>query len=207
MAKPYGSGMLIRIKHPNEKSVGFNFHTKAAHPHAPKTSGFGKHMIAKWFLVALPTLVSCDAFSMSKHSEDRAALLKFVKLDLPINTVRWEVFSTPESTGLAPGPTDNVTLIAEISPAIPVAETNTAETAWITPGAALHGCLPVEEHCSRNTAIHRRCHTVPETVRHAKPSLQNRREGAGVSLQWQSQLNRLSDTVQLLQLSELPSSS
>lgn len=71
-----------------------------------------------------------------KHSDNRVALLKLVKLDLPIDTVRWEVFGTPESTGLVPGSTNFLTLIAEISPAILVAQTNTAETAWITPGAA-----------------------------------------------------------------------
>ena len=82
------------------------------------------------------SLGACDASSGARSSTDQAELARMVKLDLPINTVRWEVFGTPEHAGGVPGPTDYVTLIAEIAPAIPVAPANTAETAWITPGSA-----------------------------------------------------------------------
>jgi len=40
-------------------------------PRAPETSDFGKHMIAKWFLVALPALACGVAVSMPKYSDDK----------------------------------------------------------------------------------------------------------------------------------------
>lgn len=82
------------------------------------------------------SLGACDASSSARSSTDQAELARLVRLDLPINTVRWEVFGTSEYTVGVPGPTDYVTLIAEIAPTIPVPQTNTAETAWITPGSA-----------------------------------------------------------------------
>jgi len=82
------------------------------------------------------SLGACDASSGARSSTDQAELARLVKLNLPIKLVRWEVFGTPEYSGGVPGPTDYVTLIAEIAPAAPVPQTNTAETAWITPGAA-----------------------------------------------------------------------
>lgn len=98
------------------------------------------HQLALWLI--LLSLVACDASSGVRYSTDQAELIRLVKLDLPINTVRWEVFSTPESTGLVPGPTDYVTLIAEIAPAMRVAQANPAETAWITPGSARRWLSP-----------------------------------------------------------------
>jgi len=92
------------------------------------------HQVAPWLI--LLSLSACDANSCARSSTDQAELARLVKLDLPIKSVRWEVFGTPEYSGGVPGPTDYVTLIAEIAPAMPVAQTNTAETAWITPGAA-----------------------------------------------------------------------
>jgi len=82
------------------------------------------------------SLGACDASSGARSSTDQAELARLVKLDLPINTVRWEVFGTPEYAGGVPGPTDYVTLIAEIEPAMSFAQTNTAETARITPDSA-----------------------------------------------------------------------
>lgn len=35
--------------------------------------------------------------------------------DIPASTVTWETFGTPEYTGGVPGPTDYITLVAEIS--------------------------------------------------------------------------------------------
>ena len=82
------------------------------------------------------SLSACDASGGARDSTDQAELARLIKLGLPIKSVRWEVFGTPEYTVGVPGPTDYVTLIAELAPAIPVPQTNTAETAWITPGSA-----------------------------------------------------------------------
>jgi hypothetical protein len=46
-------------------------------------------------------------------SDDIAALNLIVKIDAHLQTVRWEIFSTPEYKGGTPGPTDYVSLVAE----------------------------------------------------------------------------------------------
>ena len=53
---------------------------------------------------------------VSKVSSDLAALRNVVNFDIKTKSTRWEVFGTPEYTGGVPGPTDFVTLIAEIEP-------------------------------------------------------------------------------------------
>lgn len=74
----------------------------------------------------------------TKVSDDSVGLRNLVELELPIKTVRWEVFGTPEYTGGVPGPTDYITLIAEVSPA----DQKTFEarqetgTVWIAPESA-----------------------------------------------------------------------
>jgi hypothetical protein len=50
-------------------------------------------------------------------STDLTAFQNLVTVPLHVKAVRWEVFSTPENTGGVPGPTDYVTLVAEIEPA------------------------------------------------------------------------------------------
>lgn len=39
-----------------------------------------------------------------------------IKTDLSFKAIRWEVFNTPEYNGGVPGPTDYVTLVAEVTP-------------------------------------------------------------------------------------------
>lgn len=75
---------------------------------------------------------------VSKVSSDIAALRNVVNFDIQTKSIRREVFGTPEYTGGVPGPTDFVTLIAEIEPEdqkffelmIPTGEV------WIAPEAA-----------------------------------------------------------------------
>lgn len=47
-------------------------------------------------------------------SDDLAELQKIIELDLVAKSIHWEIFGTPEYTGGVPGPTDFVTLIAEV---------------------------------------------------------------------------------------------
>ncbi|QJE02014.1 hypothetical protein HH212_19970 [Massilia forsythiae] len=47
-------------------------------------------------------------------SSDLAALRAVVQLPSAFTAGRWEIFGTPEHTGGAPGPTDYVTLVAEL---------------------------------------------------------------------------------------------
>lgn len=133
-------------------------HARLTHSRHPKNPISGKYVIAIRYLFALLTLAACDPVSSPRHSDNRTALLNLVKLDLPIGTARWEVFGTPEYTGGVPGPTDYVTLIAEVAPAIPAAGTNTGETAWITPGVARPWLSPdfksvFAQHSNSNTLL------------------------------------------------------
>lgn len=49
-------------------------------------------------------------------SEDVGALKSIVQLPAETTFARWEIFGTPEYTGGVPGPTDYMTLIAELNP-------------------------------------------------------------------------------------------
>lgn len=69
-------------------------------------------------------------------SNDVAGLRSLVELDLPVKNARWEVFGTPEYTGGVPGPTDFITLIAEIETSQSTNIGRETGTAWIAPEAA-----------------------------------------------------------------------
>jgi hypothetical protein len=49
-------------------------------------------------------------------SDSMAKLKSMVVVDLPGDAITWETFGTPEYTGAVPGPTDYVTLVAELKP-------------------------------------------------------------------------------------------
>jgi hypothetical protein len=52
-------------------------------------------------------------------SDNLSALREIVNIQIPAKSARWEIFGTPEYTGGVPGPTDFVTLIAELTPTEP----------------------------------------------------------------------------------------
>lgn len=52
----------------------------------------------------------------SKVSDDAGALRKVVDIPINLKSARWEIFGTPEYTGGVPGPTDYMTLVAELEP-------------------------------------------------------------------------------------------
>jgi hypothetical protein len=52
----------------------------------------------------------------SKASDDISALQNLIDIPVKIASARWEMFGTPEYNGGVPGPTDYMTLIAEIEP-------------------------------------------------------------------------------------------
>jgi len=73
-----------------------------------------------------------------RFSTDIVALQEMVVFDSVPRSAKWEVFGTPEYTGGVPGPTDYVTLIAEMPP-IEAAAFNAlprAGTIWIAPETA-----------------------------------------------------------------------
>lgn len=49
-------------------------------------------------------------------SEDVGALKSIVQLPAETTSARWQIFGTPEYTSGVPGPTDYMTLIAELNP-------------------------------------------------------------------------------------------
>ena len=71
-------------------------------------------------------------------SDDLGELEKIVELDTLVKSVHWEIFGTPEYTGGVPGPTDFVTLIAEVPRLDQVSfeRRSKAGVIWIAPEAA-----------------------------------------------------------------------
>ncbi|MYN04513.1 hypothetical protein GTP41_20690 [Pseudoduganella sp. DS3] len=72
------------------------------------------------------SLVICSSLALSAckdddakppQSEDAAALGAIISIEFPIKSARWDVFGTPEYSGGVPGPTDYITLMAELEPA------------------------------------------------------------------------------------------
>lgn len=68
-------------------------------------------------LIVFALLQACTANEKPAPSNSMAALREIVAVDIPADSVHWEVFGTPEYLGGVPGPTDYVTLIAELVPA------------------------------------------------------------------------------------------
>jgi len=82
-------------------------------------------------VVVLATLLTgcVSKEDQDKSSTDIGALKDLIDLQFPYTSARWEVVATPEYKGGIPGPTDYMTLLAEIGPrddqrfsALPMAE-------------------------------------------------------------------------------------
>lgn len=84
------------------------------------------------------TILSGCKMEKGKSSDDIDAFRNLVETDVPAKSVRWEVFGTPEYTGGVPGPTDYVTLIAEVEPSAQEKIQTKAGSGevWIAPEAA-----------------------------------------------------------------------
>jgi hypothetical protein len=103
-----------------------------------------RHTMSKLFFTAGYVLCvslavsACNLEGNSNASTDIAAFQHVVELGLPIKSIRWEVFGTPEYSIGVPGPTDFVTLIAEV-PSIDQAtfeKKSKVGAVWIAPEAA-----------------------------------------------------------------------
>lgn len=79
----------------------------------------------------------CD-MKNEQPSSDLSAFQDLVDVPLSIKSVRWEVFGTPEYKGGVPGPTDYITLVAEVEPSNQgaVQHGTPTGTVWIAPEAA-----------------------------------------------------------------------
>lgn len=90
-------------------------------------------------LLYLLLLSGCDDNRQPMPSHDINLFNKLITLDFPVEKVEWETFGTPEYRGGTPGPTDYVTLVAEVASgdtnafmALPALN----EKIWIAPEAA-----------------------------------------------------------------------
>jgi len=60
-------------------------------------------------------LLGCDIIGQpSQMSNDISALQKIVHINSRQTSVRWEIFTSPEQTGLQVGPTDSTIMMAEL---------------------------------------------------------------------------------------------
>ena len=79
-----------------------------------------KHNFNKGFLtIAMISIFLCGCsmdHKNSKVSDDAAALRKVIDIPTNVKSARWEIFGTPEYAGGVPGPTDYMTLVAELEP-------------------------------------------------------------------------------------------
>lgn len=84
------------------------------------TSGFNQK-ISKSLLATSAITILLGGCSIDdnkrKVSDDVNALRKIVDIPGALKSAHWEIFGTPEYTGGVPGPTDYLTLVAEIEPA------------------------------------------------------------------------------------------
>ena len=90
-------------------------------------------------VLSMAFLIGCTVKDdVAKVSTDVAALQKIVNLDATPRSAKWEIFGTPEYLGGVPGPSDFVTLIAELSPVDEqaIVEKEPAGTVWIAPESA-----------------------------------------------------------------------
>ena len=90
-------------------------------------------------LVAMLLLTSCDSHKQPEPSHDVTAFNHLIALDFPVKKVTWEIFGTPKYTGGIPGPTDYLTLVAEIEPEGSKTFTSfppLTTKAWIAPESA-----------------------------------------------------------------------
>lgn len=104
--------------------------------HTISINAYGKAVIC---IMSMLLLTACTAEDeATKVSTDIAALQKIVNLPLTPVSAKWELFGTPEYTGGVPGPTDVVTLIAELAPVDEAAFAAQAPAGkvWIAPESA-----------------------------------------------------------------------
>jgi hypothetical protein len=96
-----------------------------------------RKITASWVL-SFALLPGCFT-DKHQYSTDIAAFRNLIDPPMRIQSIRWEMFNTPEHALSVPGPTDYVTLIAQIEPSArtdEVAESSPGAEVWIAPNAA-----------------------------------------------------------------------
>ena len=144
-------------------------------------------MIARRFPLALLLLEGCDLSSTPQHSDDGTALQNLVKFNLPINTVRWEIFQNARVYSSSP-----------LANRLRCVDSRDRTSHSSSPGQHSRNGMDHTKLCTRlvisrfqNTAHATQqfeASLIPCRTLHTTPSQAHkiRREGAGLSLQWQS---------------------
>lgn len=90
------------------------------------------------YMISVLLLLSGCNEDSPKSSKDMIAFNHIVAIDIPFKTVTWEVFGTPEHTGGIPGPTDYITLVAQVEPsdAANFDQLPSRGSVWVAPESA-----------------------------------------------------------------------
>lgn len=120
-------------------------------------------------------LFGCDmSEDKQKVSKDLVAFKNMIALDIPIKTVTWEVFGTPEHNGGVPGPTDFLTLIAEIEPVSDeeILNSDTGKSVWIAPESPrpwlekeFRNLLEISKNSSFDVSLKKNCRSISGTLK------------------------------------------
>lgn len=74
-----------------------------------------KRQLHATFVTMVALQIGCTGETTREHvSDDLAALQAIVHVPAATRSARWEMFGTPEYQGGVPGPTDYITLVAEL---------------------------------------------------------------------------------------------
>jgi len=113
-------------------------------------------------------------YHSSNVSTNVAQLQKLVDLGVAPTSAKWEVFSTPEYTGGVPGPTDYITLVAELTSVDEKAflANPQAEEIWIAPESArpwlsenFRRMLATQKNLVIDFSKYSHCPTLPATLK------------------------------------------
>lgn len=125
--------------------------------------------------VAAPVVVYLWSFERPHVSDDLTKLQDTVVIPAGATSARWEIYGTPEYTGGVPGPTDYITLIAELQPALApaaasagaqegeIAVTPEAARPWLSDG--FRALMKQSVHARLHLAAHKNCRAYETTVR------------------------------------------
>nr|GEU80231.1 hypothetical protein [Tanacetum cinerariifolium] len=133
-------------------------------------------------------LFGCDmSEEKQKVSKDLVAFRNMIALDIPIKTVTWEVFGTPEYNGGVPEPTDFLTLIAEIEPVSneEFLNSDTGKSVWIAPESPrpwlekeFRNLLEISKNSSFDISLKNNCRSISGTLKQTGKAVNGLADGA-----------------------------
>jgi hypothetical protein len=121
---PFSMSEKFTIKGHNGNTIDFNTDDKPGSAAITVDQGSAmNHAIRNTSILALLCLIfslsGCDeTHGETNFSEDLSALREIVDINIQAQSVKWEIFTSPDQTAyrFAIGPTDSVVLVAELFP-------------------------------------------------------------------------------------------